>query len=122
MTTLSQFANTPVKASSIIGTNVANPEGDSLGTIKEIVIEPHTFRVAYVVVSFGGFFRMSGKLFAMPFSLFKYDSAKSEYILDMPKERLLEAPGFDPDHWPSMSDEKWHREVFSFYGHRPYWE
>jgi sporulation protein YlmC with PRC-barrel domain len=111
-----------VRASEIVGKNVANPEGDSLGTIKDIVIEPHTFKVAYVVVSFGGFFRMSGKLFAMPFGLFKYDVDKSEYILDLPKEKLERAPGFDPEHWPAMSDEKWHRDVFQYYGHRPYWE
>jgi hypothetical protein len=122
MSTQSLFANTPVRASRIIGTNVANPEGDSLGTIKELVIEPVTFRVAYVVVSFGGFFRMKGKLFAMPFGLFKYDVNKMEYILDLPKERLEEAPGFDPEHWPAMNEEQWHRDVFSYYGHPPFWE
>jgi sporulation protein YlmC with PRC-barrel domain len=122
MSTTSLFTGAPVRASVIIGKNVANPEGDSLGTIKEIVIEPGSFRVAYVVVSFGGFFRMSGKLFAIPFGLFKYDINKSEYILDIPKEKLEKAPGFDPEHWPSMSSEKWHREVHQYYGYLPYWE
>ena len=116
------FANTPVKATSIIGTNVANPEGDSLGTIKDIVMEPGTFRVAYVVVSFGGFFRLSGKLFAMPFGLFKYDARKTEYILDLPKGQLEAAPGFDPEHWPSMASADWHREVHDYYGSQPWWD
>jgi len=117
-----RFAYTPVKASSIIGTNVANPQGDGLGTIKDLVIEPRTFKIAYVVVSFGGFFRMSGKLFAMPFGLFKYDAEKSEYILDLTREQLETAPGFDPDRWPAMADPEWHREVLQHYGYQPWWD
>jgi hypothetical protein len=102
--------------------NVINPAGESLGDIKEIVIDPRTGRVAYVVVSFGGFLGLGEKLFAIPFSAFEYDLRKNEYVLDVPKERLVEAPGFDPDRWPSMADEKWHREVYRYYGRSPYWE
>jgi sporulation protein YlmC with PRC-barrel domain len=116
-------ANTPVRASSIIGTNVVGPGGDNLGMIKEIVIDPGTFKVAYVVVSFGGGFeRSNGKLFAMPVGLFSYDLNKGEYILDVPGERLEAAPGFQPDNWPSMADEQWHRNVASYYGYKPWWD
>ncbi len=116
------FASSPVKASSIIGTNVVNPKGDSLGDIKEIVIDPRTGRVAYAVVSFGGFLSMGEKVFAIPFSAFKYNVTKNDYVLDVSKERLTAAPGFDSDHWPSMSDEKWNREVHKYYERSPYWE
>lgn len=117
-----QFSSSPVKASSIIGTNVVNPKGDSLGDIKEIVIDPNTGRVAYAVVSFGGFLGMGEKLFAIPFSTFKYSVTKNEYVLDVSKERLKAAPGFDPDHWPSMADEQWNRDVYKYYERPPYWE
>jgi hypothetical protein len=106
----------------MIGANVANLQGECLGVITEIVIEPQTFKVAYVVVSFGGSFGMSGKLFAMPLGLFKYNGEKGEYILDLAKEKLELAPGFDPEHWPAMADEKWLRNVFEYYGYRPWWE
>jgi len=119
---LQAFSNSPVKASSIIGTDVVNPKGDNLGDIKEVVIDPSTGRVAYAVVSFGGFLGMGEKLFAIPFSAFAYNANKNEYVLDVPKERLKDAPGFDADHWPSMSDEKWNRDVFSYYERSPYWE
>jgi sporulation protein YlmC with PRC-barrel domain len=122
MSQLSLFSTSPVKASSILGTKVFNPQGDSLGDIKEIVIDPHVGRVAYVVVSFGGFLSMGQKLFAIPFSAFEYNVAKNEYVLDVPKERLEKAPGFDSDHWPSMSDEQWNRDVYKYYGRSPYWE
>ena len=116
------FSNSPVKASSIIGTSVVNPNGDSLGDIKEVVIDPRSGKVAYAVVSFGGFLSMGEKLFAIPFSSFEYDAAKSHYVLDISKERLEAAPGFDPDAWPSMADEKWNRDVYKYYQRQPYWE
>ena len=122
MSQLSMFSNSPVKASSIIGTKVVNPKAESLGDIKEIVIDPSTGRVAYVVVSFGGFLSMGEKLFAIPFSSFEYNLSNNEYVLHVPKERLETAPGFDPEHWPSMSDEKWNRDVYKYYGRSPYWE
>ena len=65
---------------------------------------------------------MGEKLFAVPFSAFEYDTKENEYILDVSKERLQAAPGFDADHWPSMSDEKWNRDVYMYYERAPYWE
>ena len=122
MSNLQVFSNSPVKASSIIGTKVVNPNGDNLGDIKEVVIDPRTGRVAYSVVSFGGFLGMGEKLFAIPFSSFKYNATSNDYVLDVSKERLQSAPGFDADHWPSMAEEKWNRDVYKYYGHSPYWE
>ncbi len=112
----------PLKASNIIGSDVVNPERESLGSIKEMVIDPSTGKVAYAVVSFGGFLGLGTKLFAIPFSAFAYTESENEYVLDVAKERLKEAPGFDSDNWPSMTDEKWNRDMFSYYDRSPYWE
>lgn len=127
MSQLREFSNSPIKASTIIGTNVVNPEGEPLGDVKEIVIDPRTGRVAYAVVSFGGFLGLGKKLFAIPFSALEYNVTRSElygseYILHVSKERLESAPGFDSDHWPLMSDEKWHRDIHKYYERMPYWE
>lgn len=122
MDQVTRFTNTPVKASSIIGTNVVNGKDENLGDIKEVVIDPNTGKVAYAVVSFGGFLGMGEKLFAVPFSALSYDLEENEYVLDISKERLETAPGFDPDHWPAMTDEKWNRDVYKYYGRSPYWE
>ena len=122
MNQVQTFSNSPVKASSIIGTSVVNSTGESLGDIKEVVIDPRTGRVAYAVVSFGGFLGMGEKLFAIPFSAFEYNVSKSEYVLDISKERLEAAPGFDADKWPTMAEEKWNRDVYKYYQRPPYWE
>jgi len=122
MTQLSVFSHSPVKTSNVIGSDVVNSNGDSLGEIKEVVIDPRSGKVAYVVVSFGGFLGMGKKLFAVPFTAFDYNVTEKEYVLDVPKEQLKDAPGFDADHWPSMADEKWNRDVYKYYQRSPYWE
>jgi sporulation protein YlmC with PRC-barrel domain len=119
---LHKFSGSAVKATSVIGTDVVNPKRQSLGEIKEVVIDPMTGRVAYAVISFGGFLSMGEKLFAVPFTSLKYNHDKNEYVLDITKERLENAPGFDPDHWPMLSDEKWNRDVYAYYEVPPYWE
>ena len=122
MTELLAFQSPPLKAGEMMGTKVTNSQGESLGEIKELVIDPHGGRVAYVVVSFGALFGMGEKLFAIPFAAFAYDAAKNHYILYVPKQRLEDAPGFDHHHWPSMADEQWNRDLHDYYKHPPYWE
>ena len=76
MIQLQTFSNELLKASSMIGTNVVSPKGDSLGDVKEVVIDPSIGRVAYAVVSFGGFLSIGEKLFAIPFSALKFSVSK----------------------------------------------
>ncbi|WP_347986489.1 PRC-barrel domain-containing protein [Methylomonas sp. AM2-LC] len=116
------FSNTPVKASSIIGSKVINSKGENLGDIKEIVIDPRLGRIAYAVISFGGFLSLGEKLFAIPFSALDYSLQNSEYVLNVSKERMESAPGFDTKHWPTMDDEQWNRDIYKYYERSPYWE
>lgn len=122
MTQLSMFSPSPVKASSLLGTNVVNPQGENLGVIKDVVLDLGIGRVAYVVVDFVRSFILGEKLFAIPYSAFKFNVTKNEYVLDIAQEQLKQAPGFDADQWPSMADEKWHRDLFTFYNRAAYWD
>ena len=65
---------------------------------------------------------MGEKLFAIPFSAFEYNVKNNEYMLHVSKEQLDAATGFDPDHWPEMSDEKWNRAMYQHFDRKPYWE
>jgi len=51
------------RASKIIGTNVKNPNGDKLGDIKDLVLDPESGQVVYIVVAFGGVLGVGGKIF-----------------------------------------------------------
>lgn len=75
------------------------------------MIDLESGRVAYAVLSFGGFLGMGDKLFAIPWSS----------LANVDKELLKAAPGFDKDHWPNMADHTWGAKVYTYYGAKPYW-
>ena len=110
-----------LSASTLIGDSVRNPDGEDLGSIKEIMLDVHTGRIAYAVLDMGGFLGIGNKLFALPWSTLAIDADKHEFVLNVPKERLKNAPGFDQDDWPDFSDRTWGMEVHTFYHADPYW-
>jgi sporulation protein YlmC with PRC-barrel domain len=103
-------------ADTLLGNDVYNGDGEDLGDIKEFMIDMATGRVAYAVLSFGGVLSLGEKLFAVPWAALKLDTVNQRFTLNVPKGKLKEAPGFDADHWPSMSDAAWATGVHTFYG------
>ena len=103
-------------ADTLLGNAVWNKDGEELGDIKEFMIDMASGRIAYAVLSFGGLLGLGDKLFAVPWSALKLDTANKRFTLDVPKAVLKDAPGFDRKHWPSMSDQTWARGVHRFYG------
>jgi sporulation protein YlmC with PRC-barrel domain len=108
-------------AGTLEGDTVRNSAGEDLGKIDEIMIDIPTGRVAYAVLSFGGFLGMGDRLFAIPWSLLKVDEDEKAFILDVDKTILENAPGFDKSNWPDMSDTTWGSKVFNYYHAEPYW-
>jgi len=109
-------------ASTLDGDKVVNAAGEDLGDIKDIMIDVPSGRVAYAVLSFGGILGVGSNLFAVPWHALQLDPENHRFILNVDKEQLRNAPGFDKDHWPSMADESWANEIHEFYGSSPYWE
>jgi hypothetical protein len=109
-------------ASTLTGDSVKNPAGDTIGEIKEIMLDVPMGGIAYAVMSFGGFLGMGDKLFAVPWLALQMDPPNKCFVLNVTKEQLEAAPGFDKDHWPSMADETWARQVHQHYHTKPYWE
>ena len=105
-----------MSASTLEGDKVVNSEGEDLGKVEEIMLEVGTGEVAYAVLSFGGVMGMGDKLFAIPWKSLKLDPKNHQFVLDVDKERLKDAPGFDKDDWPDMADPRFRTDVHGFYG------
>lgn len=108
-------------ASTIEGTAVQNAAGEDLGEINELMIDLEKGRIAYAVLSFGGFLGMGDKLFALPWEALNIGPDGDVFILNVPREKLDNAPGFDKDNWPDMADSSWGETVHTYYGYKPYW-
>ena len=103
-------------ANTLVGNDVCNPKGEDLGDIKEIMLDMRSGQVGYAVLSFGGFLGMGEKLFAVPWNALLLDTKNKRFVLDVEKDRLKDAPGFDKDKWPNMADQSWAKELHAFYG------
>jgi sporulation protein YlmC with PRC-barrel domain len=109
-------------ADTLTGDKVVNHQKEDLGKIEHLMIDLANGRIAYAVLSFGGFLGMGDKLFAIPWSALTVDTVEKQFILNVDKEVLKRAPGFDKDHWPNMADRSWGTKVFTYYGAKPYWD
>ena len=103
-------------ANTLIGDDVYNLQDEDLGDIKEIMLNMETGEVCYAVLSFGGFLGIGDKLFAVPWNSLKLDTVNKRFTLDVDKEKLESAPGFDKDDWPNMADNSWQNTIHSYYG------
>lgn len=105
----------------LTGGRVVDVNDEELGRIEEIMLDVPSGRIAYAVMSP----RLSGvaeKLFAIPWQALTLDAGKECFRLDIDREGVEKAPGFNQDHWPSMADPQWAVSIHAYYGRRPYWE
>src|SRR3979411_2812405 len=110
---------TAVVKKSILGAQGVNAEREDVGTIEDLVIDSRDSRVAYAIVSFGGFLGMGDKHFAIPWQALTLDPSEKIAVLNINKERLTNAPGFDRDNWPDMTDSNWATKIHSHDGDKP---
>jgi uncharacterized protein YrrD len=106
----------------MIGAKVRNSAGEGLGKVEDVMIDLGHGRIAYAVLSLGGFLGIGNKLFAIPWNALKLNPGEEEFILDVDKKVLEKAPGFDRNNWPDMSDRRWGQQICTYYGYRPYWD
>ncbi len=111
-----------LSSSSLTHTEVYNRSGQQIGQISELMIDLGTGRVAYAVLSFGGFMGLGDKLFAIPWALLQINTDKEQFILNVSKELLESAEGFDKDDWPDTTDLEWNVRTYEHYKQQPYWD
>ena len=112
-------ANWPVKvltATSIIGDKIENLEGEQLDKIKDLMVDLQGGCITYVVVEYGGCLEIGEKLFALPFNAIQLDQAKKRFLLDIDRDLLEKAPGFDKNHWPATNSHEYFQEAGSYWG------
>jgi PRC-barrel domain len=63
-----------IESDRVEGTAVYDPTGNNIGSIKRLMIEKISGRVAYAVMSFGGFLGMGTEEHAVPWNKLTYDT------------------------------------------------
>ena len=114
LTTADSYSTTQVmpigkanKASSLIGMDVRNSQNEKLGEIKDVVVDLHSGKVAYVVLSVGGFLGIGDKYVAIPPTAFMAATEPEKLTLNADKAKLQNAPSFSKTSWPELNSPTW---------------
>ena len=103
-----QVAQRLLKASHVLKSEVMNPHGQWLGDIEEVVIDTAAGKVAYAVLSARKeWLGLGEKWFAIPWHTLQQSEGLGTFTLDVDKETLQKAPGFDKDNWPNRATTRW---------------
>lgn len=103
------------------GTDVYNSKGDRVGTIDRVMIDKISGRVAYAVMSFGGFLGLGSDHYPVPWSLLTYNERLGGYEVNITEDQLKRAPKFRSDEpWAYGSRDR-EAQLYSYYNVKPYW-
>jgi osmotically-inducible protein OsmY len=96
-----------LNASTVIGSNVKDASGRDVGKVEELMLDPGDGRVAFAVVSFGGFLGLGSKLFAVPWEALTVSRGESALVLHVRQDMLGSAPSFERGRRPEASSREW---------------
>jgi hypothetical protein len=103
------------------GTDVYSAGGESIGSIERIMIDKISGKVAYAVMSFGGFMGIGEDYYPVPWSQLTYDTNLGGYRTNITREQLDRAPKYSESTGWNWSREN-ERRVYDYYRATPYWE
>ncbi len=102
-----------ISADRVKGTNVYDAEGKKIGSIDSVMLSKHGGKVAYAVMSFGGFLGIGEKYHPLPWNKLDYDPAVEGYRVSMTGESLRDAPSYDRN---ALEREEWRSAADEYYG------
>ena len=102
----------------LVGEIVVNRHDDALGELAHLMFDMATGRIAFAVLARGGVLGLGERLHAIPWSAVAFDAQRRCLVVDIERERMDRAPGFDRSRWPAMADPEWQRILEEFYARR----
>lgn len=110
-----------IASDKVEGTSVRNSAGDKVGTIERVMIDKRSGKVAYAVMTFGGFLGMGQDYSTLPWHVLRYSEDLDAYELNITPEQLKGAPRFSGEWDTGTVNREWERNVHNYYGVDPYW-
>ncbi len=102
------------------GTAVYGADRKRVGDVERVMIDKISGKVAYAVLSFGGFLGIGEDYYPVPWPALKYDVDLGGYVTGLTKEQLDKAPKYSEStgwNWTREND----RRVYEYYRAAPYW-
>src|SRR5262250_214803 len=103
------------------GTAVYRSNGEKVGRIERVMIDKINGKVAYAVMSFGGFMGIGEDYYPLPWSLLTYNPQLEGYEVNISEQQLKGAPKYSKHETWDWNDQTRGRKVYDYYGVTPYW-
>jgi sporulation protein YlmC with PRC-barrel domain len=110
-----------IESDRVEGTSVYDAKGSSIGSIKRMMIDKVSGKVAYAVVSFGGFLGLGAEEYSIPWAKLTYDTGLGGYRTDIRDDQLRGSPTFSRDSAYEWRDRDREQELHKYWGVPPYW-
>ena len=111
-----------ISSEKVEGTAVRRSDGDKVGTIDHVMLDKHSGRIAYAVMSFGGFLGMGEEYYALPWSALRYNEGLDAYELNVTDDQLRNMPLASSDFFQTgVTDRQWEDDIHRHYRATPYW-
>src|ERR1700688_3909281 len=120
MSTASGHTNA-IRAKKVIGTDVKDPAGKSIGKVEDILLEKQSNNIMYAVVGFGGFLGMGEKYHPLPWQILHYDDGQGAYVVNLTKEQLAAAPADSLDALTQSDGLSYRDRIYDYYKADRYW-
>ena len=79
----------------LLGSDVKNPQGQDVGDLKHLMLDPHTGRVMYAVVAIGGFLGMGEKTVVVPWNALEVARDGKSLVLNVSPQMLPQVPAYE---------------------------
>jgi sporulation protein YlmC with PRC-barrel domain len=110
-----------VRLTRLLDREVVTADRENLGTIHDLAIDTKRAQVTFVVLSFGEWFGMGGRMTAVPFAAFELPAQGEAVIARVGKDQLEQSETFAPDELPDMTRRPWAQQTSEHFGYAPYW-
>jgi sporulation protein YlmC with PRC-barrel domain len=111
-----------ISADQVNGTTVYDTQGEQLGSVEDVMIDKVSGRIAYAVLSFGGFLGIGGQRHPLPWGTLKYDQTVGGYVVGLDRRVLEGGPSYGESEQVAWEDQHWGRQVHDYYKATPYWD
>jgi sporulation protein YlmC with PRC-barrel domain len=110
-----------IASDKVEGTNVYRSDGEKIGEIERVMIDKITGKVAYAVMSFGGFFGVGEHYYPVPWSLLQYNDQLGGYEVNITDQQLRSAPKYARTASWDWADRNRGQQIDDYYGVRAPW-
>ena len=111
-----------IAAKQVQGTTVYNVAREKLGSVEDVMIDKSSGRIAYAILSFGGFLGIGDRYYPLPWEKLRYDTEMNGYVVDIDRDVLEGAPSYTDEATAEWNDDAWARGVYAYYGAHPFWD